>query len=69
MVVGMRSSMMVVTSLAMVVQGMQVIEMMIVIMKWKHLSAGDQGRNQLLRNHNRIRLSPLTVMTILGTVM
>ena len=43
LVVGMVAGM--VMSLAVVVQGMQVIGMMIVMMKWKYLSAGDQGRN------------------------
>ena len=39
MVVGMVAGM--VISLVVVVQGMQVIGMMIVMMKWKYLSAGD----------------------------
>ena len=36
-----------VMSLVVVVQGIQVIRMMIVIMKWKYLGARDQGKNQL----------------------
>ena len=40
-----------------------------VIKMLKYLDAGDQVRNQLLRNHKRIGPLPLTVMTAIGIVM
>ena len=78
MVVGIRSAIMVRMRLAGMVQGMLVIEIMIVkallltlmplitkmTQKWKYLGAADQGRN-----HTRMGLSPLRVMRVLKIVM